>query len=196
MTEYIRIGDFLDAYRRVRDRSISNGIRISQERLVQLAQEEAPAYGPAGQKDEDMANGVNSVTLIGNLGKDPEVRYSDKGTAVCNMRIAITEREKRGDAYEDVTEWVDVVCFGKTAENCGQYLKKGRQVYVNGKMQTRSYEKDGQKRYATEVKAFRVNFLGGGEQRERSDNRRDGRNELQRSTPDNQGFYDGDNLPF
>lgn len=109
-----------------------------------------------------MASGVNKVILVGNLGRDPEVKFLPSGNAVCNLRIAITERVKKGDNYEDATEWVDVVTFGKTAENAGQYLAKGRQVYVEGRMRTREYEKDGQKRKATEVVANQVLFLGSG----------------------------------
>ncbi len=108
-----------------------------------------------------MANGVNKVTLIGNLGRDPEVRYTQSGTAVCNITVAIGERRKDGDEWKEHTEWVNCVCFGKTAENVGQYLSKGRQVYVDGRMQTRKYQdKNGQDRWTTEVVANQVLFLG------------------------------------
>lgn len=111
-----------------------------------------------------MSNGINRVTLIGNLGRDPEIRYVESGHAVCTLRVATTERVKKGETYEDATEWHDVVVFGKTAENCAQYLAKGRQVYVDGRLQTREYEKDGQKRRHTEVVARDVLFLGGGKE--------------------------------
>ena len=109
-----------------------------------------------------MAKGVNKVILIGNLGRDPEVRYTQGGTAVANLRIAVTERRKDGDAWKDHTEWIDVVCFGKTAENVGQYLQKGRQIYVDGRMQTRNYkDKEGVEKWRTEVVANEVVFIGG-----------------------------------
>lgn len=109
-----------------------------------------------------MSSGVNKAILVGNLGKAPEVRYTQSGTAVCNLRLAITERRKDGDGWKDATEWLDVVLFGKTAENAGQYLDKGRQVYVEGRIQTREYkDKDGNQRRSTEVVADRLVFLGG-----------------------------------
>lgn len=111
-----------------------------------------------------MATGFVKVSLIGNLGKDPEVRFTAGGTAVCNMRVACTERAKAKDGtWEDRTEWVGVVAFGKTAENAGQYLAKGRQVYVEGRLQTREWnDKEGNKRFSTEVLANQVLFIGGG----------------------------------
>jgi single-strand DNA-binding protein len=110
-----------------------------------------------------MASGVNKVILVGNLGKDPEVRYVQSGNAVCTLRLAVTERRKDGDGWKDHTEWMDVVTFGKTAENAGQYLQKGRQVYVEGRLQTRQYkDKEGHDRWRTEVVANQVLFLGGG----------------------------------
>ncbi|MEW5851658.1 MAG: single-stranded DNA-binding protein [Myxococcota bacterium] len=109
-----------------------------------------------------MAAGFVKVTLIGNLGKDPEVRFTAGGTAVANLRVACTERAKNKEGnWEDRTEWVSLVCFGKTAENAGQYLQKGRQIYAEGRLQTREWtDKDGNKRYNTEVIAFQVLFLG------------------------------------
>ncbi len=112
-----------------------------------------------------MASGVNKVILVGNLGKDPEVRYIPSGKAVCTLRLAMTERRKDGDSgWKDHTEWMDVVCWDKTAENAGQYLQKGRQVYVEGRLQTKQYkDKDGNERYRTEVVANQVLFLGAGD---------------------------------
>ncbi len=112
-----------------------------------------------------MAGGVNKVILVGNLGKDPEVRYIQSGNAVCTLRLAMTERRKDGETgWKDHTEWMDVVTWGKTAENAGQYLAKGRQIYVEGRIQTRQYkDKDGNDRYKTEVVANQVLFLGGGD---------------------------------
>jgi single-strand DNA-binding protein len=107
---------------------------------------------------------VNKVILIGNLGKDPEVRYTQGGQAVCNFSIATSEKwnDKDGAAQER-TEWHNVTVWGKSAEHCGQYLTKGRSVYVEGKIQTREYEdKDGVKRKAVDIIAQVVTFLGGG----------------------------------
>lgn len=106
--------------------------------------------------------GVNKVILIGNLGKDPEVRYTQSGSAVANLRLAVTERRKDGDGWKDHTEWINVVAFGRTAENAGQYLSKGRQIYVEGRMQTRSYkDREGVEKWSTEVVANQVLFVGG-----------------------------------
>ena len=92
-----------------------------------------------------MAKGVNKVILVGNLGNDPEVRHTNSGNAVCNLRLACTERVKDGEGnWGDRTEWVDVVVWGRDAENAGQWLRKGRQVYVEGRLQTRSFtDRDG-----------------------------------------------------
>lgn len=109
-----------------------------------------------------MASGVNKVILIGNLGKDPEVRYTPSGQAVANFNIATTEswNDKQGQR-QDRTEWHRIVVWGKTAELCGEYLAKGRQVYLEGKLQTRSYDdREGKKVYTTEVVANTVQFIG------------------------------------
>ena len=109
-----------------------------------------------------MAAGINKVILVGNLGRDPEVRYAQSGMAICKLSVAVTERVKDGDAWKDATEWFRVTVFGKTAENAGQYLQKGRQVYVEGKLRQREYEKDGQKQRSTEVVADALHWLGSG----------------------------------
>lgn len=107
--------------------------------------------------------GVNKVILVGNLGRDPEVRYTQSGNAVCNLSLAVTERVKDGDGWKDATEWFRIVTFGKTAENAGQYLQKGRQVYVEGRFQSRKYkDKDGVEKQSTEVVANTLQFLGQG----------------------------------
>ena len=106
---------------------------------------------------------VNKVLLIGNLGKDPEVRFTGTGRAVARFPIATSEvgNDNEGQRQER-TEWHNVVVWGKQGETCGQYLQKGRQVYVEGSIRTRQYDdKDGNKRYITEVVAQRVQFLGG-----------------------------------
>jgi single-strand DNA-binding protein len=117
-----------------------------------------------------MARGVNKVILIGNLGDDPELRYTGSGTAVCNMSLATNETYTDNDGNEvQNTEWHDVVAWGRLGEVCNEYLQKGSQVYFEGKLQTRSWEdQDDNTRYSTEVKAQEMMFLdsnrtGGGE---------------------------------
>ena len=107
---------------------------------------------------------VNKVILIGNLGKDPEVRFTETGSAVANFSIATSEQwNDRDGKRQERTEWHNIVVWGKQAETCGQYLAKGRQVYVEGSIRTRSYDdKTGTKRYVTEIVAQRIRFLGGG----------------------------------
>ena len=117
-----------------------------------------------------MARGVNKVIAIGNLGKDPETRYVPSGAAVTNFSIAVSESWKDKQTGEDKerTEWINVEVWGKTAEACAKYLEKGSQCYVEGKMQTDKWEKDGVTRYSTKVRADNVQFLGsprGGESR-------------------------------
>jgi single-strand DNA-binding protein len=108
-------------------------------------------------------SGVNKVILIGNLGANPEMRFTQGGQAVANLRIATTERwtDKSGQRQES-TEWHRVVLFGKTAEIAGQYLTKGRQVYIEGRIRTRQWQdQSGQKRYTTEIVGQNLTLLGG-----------------------------------
>ena len=108
--------------------------------------------------------GVNKVILIGNLGADPEVRYTSGNQAVADLRLATSRRwrDKNNEMQED-TQWHRVVVWGRQAEQCKEYLSKGRQVFVEGRLQTRSWEdRDGNKRYTTEVVAQTIQFLGGG----------------------------------
>ncbi|HZL16659.1 MAG TPA: single-stranded DNA-binding protein [Polyangia bacterium] len=106
---------------------------------------------------------VNKVILIGNLGADPELKYTPSSRPLCNLRIATTDvyKDKSGQKQEK-TEWHRVTVWGDQAENCNKYLAKGRSVYVEGRLQTRTYDKDGQKHYATDIVADRVVFLGSG----------------------------------
>lgn len=106
---------------------------------------------------------VNKAILIGNLGQDPELRTTGGGTPVATLRIATSERRKDRDGnWTDHTEWHSVVCFGRTAENAGRYLAKGRQVHVEGRIQTRKWQdRDGRDRYTTEIVADQLRFLGG-----------------------------------
>ena len=108
--------------------------------------------------------GINKAILIGNLGRDPELRYTQSGQAVVNFSIATTEtwNDKNGERQER-TEWHRIVAWGKTGELCAQYLSKGRTVYIEGRIQTREWEdREGNKRTTTEINAQNVTFLGGG----------------------------------
>src|SRR6478735_2052973 len=111
-----------------------------------------------------MAGGVNKVILVGNLGADPDMRYTPSGQGVCELRVATSEswNDKNGQRQER-TEWHRIVVWGKRAEVCSKYLSKGRQIYVEGRIQTRSWDdKDGNKKYMTEIIAQEVVFIGGG----------------------------------
>ena len=110
-----------------------------------------------------MAGGINKVILIGNLGNDPEMRHTPSGAGVCEFRLATNENwtDKSGQKQER-TEWHRIVVWGKKAEVCSKYLSKGRQVFIEGRLRTRSWDdKEGNKRYTTEVVANDVQFLGG-----------------------------------
>ena len=107
---------------------------------------------------------VNKVILLGNLGRDPETRYTTGGDAVTNLSIATSEqwKDKNGEKQER-TEWHRVVLFGRQAEIAGEYLKKGRSVYIEGRLQTRKYtDKDGVEKYSTEIVGDRMQLIGGG----------------------------------
>ncbi len=108
-----------------------------------------------------MAIGVNKVILVGRLGRDPEVKYTKSGKAVVNFSIATTEKW----GGEDHTEWHNLVAWDKLAEVCGEYLFKGSLVYVEGSLRTRSWEKGGEKRYATDVHVRNMQMLGNGDEK-------------------------------
>lgn len=111
-----------------------------------------------------MARGINKAILIGNLGKDPETRYTAGGSAVTNIRIATNEtwKDKQTGEQQERTEWHAVVFFGRLAEIAAEYLRKGSTVYVEGRLQTRKWQdKDGQDRYSTEIVANEMQMLGG-----------------------------------
>lgn len=133
-----------------------------------------------------MARGVNKVILIGNLGGDPETRYMPNGNAVCNITLATSDswRDKNTGQMQERTEWHRIVFFGKLAEIAGQYLRKGSKIYIEGRLQTREWEKDGIKRYTTEV----VVDMGG--QMQMLDSRNDGGGNYQ-SQNQNQQYQQG-----
>lgn len=152
-----------------------------------------------------MARGVNKVILIGNLGQDPELRYTGSGTAVCNMRIATNESFKDASGeWVEKTEWHSVVAWSRLAEICGEYLTKGSQVYIEGSLQTRSWDdRDGNTRYTTEIKAREMQILsgrGGGDdsgQRSSGAGRPQSQSQQQPQTQAADFSFDGDDdLPF
>jgi single-strand DNA-binding protein len=117
-----------------------------------------------------MAYGVNKVILIGNVGKDAELRYTAGGTAVAKLSLATSEAWGKGEGKKERTEWHKIVAWGKQAEFCGNYIKKGSKIYVEGRIQTRDWEdKDGNKRYMTEIVAHTIQFIGGKDDRARGD---------------------------
>lgn len=110
-----------------------------------------------------MSNGVNKVILVGHLGADPEVRMTNSGKEVANLRLATSESFKKQDgSFEEKTEWHRLVAWGKKAQVVKEYLKKGRQIYVEGKLHSHKWEdREGKPRWSTEVLADRIMFLGG-----------------------------------
>lgn len=110
-----------------------------------------------------MSKGVNKVILIGHVGKDPEVKYMPNGNAVCNLSIATTEswKDKQTGEKKERTEWHRLTFYQRLAEIVGEYILKGSQIYVEGALRTREYEKDGQKHYVTEIIVANMHMLGG-----------------------------------
>ena len=111
-----------------------------------------------------MARGINKVILVGNLGNDPEVKYTQSGMAITTLSLATTSSRKDRDGnQQEKTEWHRVKLFGKLGEIAGEYLRKGRQVYIEGRIEYGSYEKDGVKQYTTDIIADEMQMLGGGD---------------------------------
>jgi len=137
---------------------------------------------------------LNKVMIIGRLGADPEMRYTANGSAVTNFNVATSRTFNRDGERVEETEWFSVVTWNRIAETCAQYLEKGGQVYVEGRMQTRSWDgQDGQKRYRTELIASSVTFLGG-----RGNNSESGSN-FSAGLPENENSgaeINPDDLPF
>lgn len=136
---------------------------------------------------------VNKVILIGNLGRDPEVRYTSGGTAVANFTMATTDRwnDAASGEKKEKTEWHRIVVWAKQAEIAGEYLRKGRQVYVEGSLQTREWtDREGNKRYTTEVRAQRFQMLGS-----RSDTQEPAR-VSETATAEPEASYNDDDIPF
>ncbi len=106
---------------------------------------------------------INKAIIVGNLGRDPEIRYTQSGTAVANFSVATTEKwkDKNSGEWQERTEWHRIVAWARLGEICGEYLSKGRQVYIEGKIQTREWtDNDGNKRYSTEIVANEMKMLG------------------------------------
>ena len=147
---------------------------------------------------------VNKVILVGNLGKDPELRYTSSGTAVASFSLATSERFKdRSGEQQEKTEWHNIVVWRNLAEICGKYLHKGKQVYIEGRIQTRSYDdRDGNKKYITEIVADQMQMLGskgdsGGYRGQQNDSF-DQRQEPQAEEPKvaEPSFNPDDDIPF
>ena len=111
---------------------------------------------------------VNRVILVGKLGQDPETKYMANGDCICSFSLATSEtwKDKQTGEKKERTEWHRISAWRQLGEFCGKYLAKGKQVYLEGKLQTRSWDKDGQKHYTTEILASEVKFVGGGEQKQ------------------------------
>lgn len=148
---------------------------------------------------------VNKVIILGRLGQDPELKYTPSGAAVCNFSLATSESwtDKNSGQKNEKTEWHRIVVWGKLAELCNQYLSKGRQAFVEGKLQTRSWDdKDGNKRYTTEISATTVQFIGANQGASNSNSANNNMN--QAPTNDSQNDYNissdasfaSDDIPF
>jgi single-strand DNA-binding protein len=149
-----------------------------------------------------MANGVNKVILVGNLGIDPEIKNFDSGTVLARLSIATTEtyRDRDGNR-QDRTEWHKVVLWQRLAEVAEKYLKKGDQIYIEGSLRTRSYEKDGVTKYVTEVVGNNMTMLGSrgggsGQQQQQSSEKQTGMESSKVNEPDNDAPDPEDDLPF
>jgi single-strand DNA-binding protein len=155
-----------------------------------------------------MARGMNKCQIIGNLGADPEMRYTQSGTAVCNFRVAVNSSKKNAQGeYEEVTEWFRCVTWEKQAENANEFLRQGSKVYVEGPLQSRPYtDKDGNERTSTEINVKELLFLssrddqGGGQQPQQSSGQRPAPQARPQSRPAQRSapadYDDLDDVPF
>ncbi len=145
-----------------------------------------------------MSEGLNKVMLLGQLGADPELRMTASGQAVLNMRVATTERYKdKSETWQERAEWHNVVLWGKRGEALSKFLAKGSQVFVEGGLRTTSYEKDGGKRYKTEVVATNIILAGkGGERRDDAQRHPGASAPARKETVDAGDFPDDDDIPF
>lgn len=139
-----------------------------------------------------MANDLNQCSFIGRLGAEPETRYTTSGDAVTSFSIAVgsSYKDKSGEK-QDRTEWVNITAWGKLAEICAQYLKKGQQVFIQGRIKTDKYEKDGKTMYSTKIVADTMQMLGG-----KSDKTEQEQQSKQAKPQANDSFDDSDSIPF
>ena len=140
--------------------------------------------------------GINKAIIVGRLGRDPELRYTPDGTAVANFSVATSEewKDKNSGEKKERTEWHRIVAWRRLGEICGEYLSKGRQVYIEGKLQTRSWEQDGVTRYTTEIVASQMQMLGSRDSYERPRSE-EFRRDAASPGPDFSGTQD-DDIPF
>lgn len=139
-----------------------------------------------------MARSLNKVQIIGNLGKDPELKYGPSAVAIASFSVATVEQWKDNDGnQQEKTEWHNIVAWRKLAEICGEYLKKGKKVYIEGKLSTRSYEKDGVKQYRTEIVAEQVIMLDSVDRSQQTETKPE---PAPQTAPS--GKKGGDDLPF
>jgi single-strand DNA-binding protein len=141
---------------------------------------------------------INKVLLIGNLGSDPDVRYTQAGTAVCSISLATTEKIKAKDGtWNDQTEWHRCVVWGKLAENCEKYLQKGSKIYMEGRLQTRKWtDQNGTEKYTTEIIAREIKFLSGFRQQENSTSGYGNGHDSGYQEPPSGGMTGPDDVPF
>ena len=142
-------------------------------------------------------SGINKVILVGNLGQDPEVRFTAGGAAVTTLSLATSEswKDKESGQDQEKTEWHRVVLWNRLAENAGEYLKKGSKVYIEGQLQTRKWEQDGQTRYTTEVIGRDMQFLDSREGSSASNNYEDMNQDVSNGAMPESGITD-DDIPF
>ena len=151
-----------------------------------------------------MARGVNKVILLGNVGRDPETRYAQNGTAVTRFSVATSEiwKDRSSGEQQERTEWHNIVCFARLAEVAGEYLKKGSKVYIEGQLRTSSWEQDGQKKYRTEVNARELQMLDSKGHSETQTSLQDGTSfsseasDASGKTPEDPSSLDKDEIPF
>lgn len=145
--------------------------------------------------------GVNKCLILGNLGRDPEVTYTQAGKAVCKITVATSEtwNDKQTGEKKEKTEWHRITFFGKQAETVGKYMKKGSQIYVEGKLQTSQYEKDGITRYSTDIMANNFQFIGKSDNQQQQQNFHSQGQGFQTQGGGNAGFQgppDDSDIPF
>lgn len=140
--------------------------------------------------------GVNKVIIVGNLGKDPEVKYLPSGDTLCNFSVATCEtwKDKVSGEQKELTEWHRVTAYGKLAQIMGEYLRKGSKVYVEGGLRTRSYQKEGQTHYVTEIRANEMQMLDGNKSDGESPKREPKEKPAQNQSSFDSGF--DDDIPF